>query len=157
MDRSYIAVAICASRQEPQSLGPYSIQRELSLARPVGLDIWRPPTFVGTQDRKPPSVAADRTLYVVLLRLDIANGAQLSLLVQTPGCSHSGEYLSVTRVSHPLDGGRQNSYGNQTDNIPSAISNEISLKINQIFFHVIDELLSHCWQYVVRYAEADGL
>ncbi|CUX47809.1 hypothetical protein AGR3A_Lc130088 [Agrobacterium tomkonis CFBP 6623] len=52
--------AFCASRQEPQSLGPYSIQRELSLASPVGLDTRCPPTFVGTQDRKSPSVAVDR-------------------------------------------------------------------------------------------------
>lgn len=55
--------AICASRQEPQSLGPYSIQRELSLTRLVGLDTRCPPTFVGTQDRKSPSAAADRTSF----------------------------------------------------------------------------------------------
>lgn len=48
-------IAVCASRQEPQSLGPYSIQRELSLTRPVGLVTRCPPTIVGTQDRKSPS------------------------------------------------------------------------------------------------------
>src|SRR4051812_42843155 len=37
----------CDARQEPLSPGPYRSFRELSLAGPVGSDIWCPPTFVG--------------------------------------------------------------------------------------------------------------
>lgn len=59
---AYIDPAVCASRQVITSLGPYSILRELSLTRPVGLVTWCPPTSVGAQDRKAPSVAVDRTL-----------------------------------------------------------------------------------------------
>ncbi len=63
---AYIDDAVCASRQVITSLGPYSILRELSLTRPVGLVTWCPPTSVGAQDRKAPSVAVDRTLLFLL-------------------------------------------------------------------------------------------
>ena len=42
---TYIGITICASRQDTQSPGPYSILRELSLSGLVGLDTRRPPTL----------------------------------------------------------------------------------------------------------------
>ncbi len=42
----------CGVRQETQSPGPYRSLRELSLAGLVGSVIWRPPTYVGTRDRR---------------------------------------------------------------------------------------------------------
>ena len=43
--RLYLRLAVCASRQERHFPGALLIPRELSLARPVGLDTRRPPTL----------------------------------------------------------------------------------------------------------------
>ena len=88
---AYIEDAVCASRQVITSLGPYSILRELSLTRPVGLVTWCPPTSVGTQDRKVPPVAVDRT------HSSCSRSFCVHALVALRAALHGGAGLPATR------------------------------------------------------------